>query len=444
MLRRYTLKQFWSYNMTELLIINHSIYKDWLYQFDTAKDRALATQLFHKLKFVSEREFESEIEETLINLQNKLGDTIAVYPVIPKIPTNIVGHDQYTGGIPEITASGKIPRDAGRRRQYGSEDKVGHVLAKLQNRFRRPNGGSVIQCTPTITQIKSDKIKHIVFVDDICGSGDRISDYWKNTVSKSIKSLLSFKKIELWMIFYAITESGKQKIEKMIPNFPVKTHLITLLPKYNLNHLLGTDLKELSKVYSKTIKMKNHSLGYKNSGGLVVFEHGCPNNLPVIFWAKNKNWKGLFPNCSIPTEFRSYFDNENIVQPLEELWSGNQKKLALKLMENIEVKKLSIDEILVVTMIALLLKGVDNSKIGEYLLVSEKKYRQIIELAEEYYLYKNNKVTSFGKEFLKRYRNSYQYSKKKPKLEKLLHKYYPNQCEGDVLFSGKSSEVMGG
>lgn len=53
-------------------IIEHSLYKDWLHQFNTEKERALATQLFNKLKFVSEREFESEIEQSIINLQKNL------------------------------------------------------------------------------------------------------------------------------------------------------------------------------------------------------------------------------------------------------------------------------------------------------------------------------------------------------------------------------------
>ena len=77
--------------MTKLLISDHPLSKEWISQFNTHEDRALASRLLNQLKFISEREFESGIEKSLIKLQERLGKTIAVYPVIPAPSKEISG-----------------------------------------------------------------------------------------------------------------------------------------------------------------------------------------------------------------------------------------------------------------------------------------------------------------------------------------------------------------
>ena len=160
------------------------------------------------------------------------------------------------------------------------------------------------------------------------------------------------------------------------------------------------------------------------------------------FYGQKRNWKGLFPNRGIPTELRPYFDEEGVMRSIESLWNKNQENLALALLENIDKKKVSPDESLMLIQLGLLLKGVTPSKIGAYLLVSIEKSEQLINLAVKYFLYskQTGKVTSFGKEFLKRYRNNYGYSKKNITVENKPNEYYPSQCEGEFRFSGKSPE----
>jgi len=266
--------------MTELFISEHQLAKNWISQFNTPNDRALASQLLNQLKFVSEREFESNIEKELVKLQRNINKRIAVYPIAPAAPDGIIGYDLFNGGI---TSPKNInSRDKNRRRKYGSEDKVGHFVTKIQEQFKKLNGVSSIECIPTVKQLKTQKIEHVVFIDDIAGSGRRIGDFWKNCVPKSIKSLLSYKRIELWIILYAITPMGRKSFKYTIPNFPVESHLITILPEADHKLILDRELLSLSKTYAKFIGMESASFGYKDSGGLIVFEHGCPNNIPVI------------------------------------------------------------------------------------------------------------------------------------------------------------------
>ncbi|KKK79176.1 hypothetical protein LCGC14_2836120, partial [marine sediment metagenome] len=166
--------------------------------------------------------------------------------------SGISGYDLFTGGIQNKDLN-VATREVGRRRKYGSEDRVGHLMSKLQEQYKRNNSVSVIECTPTVTQLKSQKIQHIVFIDDISGSGRRIAEFWKYCVPRSVKSLLSFKRIELWIVLYAITSKGRVKLGRAIPNFPIKTHLISVLPESDYRYLLDQELTCLAKDYAKMI-----------------------------------------------------------------------------------------------------------------------------------------------------------------------------------------------
>jgi hypothetical protein len=133
--------------------------RNWLRQFKTARDQALAAQLLKQLKLVSGREFESAISESLVSLQNRLGKTIAVYPVSKPYPPGIVGYNAFTGGIPDVNATGSTP-GAGKRRKFGSEDRVGHLLLRIQERCKT-GSGSKIECVPTLHQLRTQGITRI-------------------------------------------------------------------------------------------------------------------------------------------------------------------------------------------------------------------------------------------------------------------------------------------
>lgn len=183
----------------------HKLSIEWLSQFKTSKDKALATQLLDQLILVSESVYKEEIDKNLNELQQKLNTKIAVYPVSSPESEDVIGYKPFIGGIAKnnISNSSRISK-VGRRQNFGSEYKLGHALEKIQDRLKQNNGLSVIECSPTITQLRTQGIQHIVLVDDICGSGTRIIDYWQKEVPKNIKSLLSLKKMTLWIVVYAL------------------------------------------------------------------------------------------------------------------------------------------------------------------------------------------------------------------------------------------------
>jgi len=420
--------------MSQLLLrlSEHPLSQKWLAQFRTSEDRALAAQLLNQLKLVSAREFEVGIEAELTKLQRKLQATIAVYPIDPQIPDGVCGYDQFMGGV--VVDNNSKSREVGRRRKYGSEDRVGHVLTKLQERFKRGTGTSTIECQPTLKQLKTQGIRHIVLVDDVCGSGKRIADYWK-LVPRRIKSLLSLKNSELWIVLYAITPMGKAALRKTMPNFPLSDHLITVLPDVDLRNLLTPELRTLCVNYARQIGVNSSGLGYRGSAFSVVFEHGCPNNLPAILWANRKGWKGLFPNRSIPPELRTCFDEDGTERAIEALWRVNQPKLALGLLDALDhAAPLTAEQRMLLTMLGLSLRGIPETDLASRLLMTIPETSNLIGTAIEMGLFDRDKahVTIMGRELVSRFRERLRHARRQRPVAASPEDYYPSQCEGKL------------
>ena len=448
-----------------LRLSEHPFSQKWLAQFRTSEDRAQAAQLLNQLKLVSAREFETGIEQALTKLQTSLQATIAVYPVAPPLSDEIAGYDPFTGGIPKDENSQS--REIGRRRSFGSEDRVGHVLTKLQERFKRGTGASDIECQPTLRQLKTQGIQHVVLVDDVCGSGKRITNYWK-AIPRRIKSLLSLKRCELWIVLYAITPTGKGVLRMAMPNFPLSDHLITVLPEADLQRLLTPELRTLCTNYAELIGMESSGFGYRGSACPVVFEHGCPNNLPVILWGKKRNWTGLFPNRTIPTEMRPCFDEDGTVRALETLWRTNQPKLALSMLDALDHavplaaeqrmlltmlglllpegdRRTRLVERMLLTMLGLLLRGVPEAELAVRLLMIDFESKELLERSVEMGLYDKTaaRVTPMGKEFVSRFRNRFGHARGPHAVGTNPDSYYPQQCEGKLRELGKTDRGNG-
>jgi hypothetical protein len=419
----------------------HALSGGWTAQFRNSRDRALAAQLLNRLKLVSTREFESAIESALIELQKRVNSTIAVYPIAPPIPGEIVGYGPFRGAI--LRDENCKSRQAGRRRKYGSEDRVGHLLAKLQDRFKRDSGTSPIECAPTLTHLDSQGIRNIVLVDDICGSGKRITDFWRS-VPRRIKSLLSFGRYKLWIVLYAITPKGRTALAKALPNFSIATNLITVLPTADLRALLTDELRQLCFHYADGLGLTSTGFGYRGSSCPIIFEHGCPNNLPVILWNNSKGWKGLFTNRSIPTELRTCFDENGLERATEALWQADQTQLALGLLDAFnQMRRLTVDESLMLTLLGLRLRGVMENDLAKRILLSKQETMQLLALAETMGLYKaaTTLVTPVGKEFVRRFREGAGGSariRSPDRVGMATNSYYPLQCEGKLRQLGKT------
>ncbi|MBM7322707.1 hypothetical protein JS562_06155 [Agrobacterium sp. S2] len=402
---------------------------DWLTNFDNASDQAVARSLLDQLKLVSAREFETQITKQLLKLQSELGERIAVYPVRTPQAPGVIGNRQFYGSVIDDTAA---PRDANRRRQYGSEDRVGHILQKLQNATMLPSGAALIECEPTITQLKTQGIKHVVLVDDLSGSGGRILKYWKKEMPKSIKSLLSLKKLNLWIVLYALTPAAQHAIHVALPHFPIDENLRSALAPSDFNRLLTPKMVDLCERYPRNTKIAG-PLGYRNVFCPIVFEHGCPNNVPPILWVQVKNWRPLFPGQWVPQPLREYFDGGTQAREIEQLWDVNQPHLALSLINSIESGKgLTDEQRRLMIFLGMRLRGGGQDRILSRILLNADEREMLLRMADEYQLYDSvtQKVTRLGRDCVTVYAKKYRHRTPRVNVAKDPSLYYPPQCEG--------------
>lgn len=403
----------------------------WLLQFGSSNDRALASQILNQLKLVGLREFELSIDQTLMRLQKKLKSRLAVYPIVPPVEGAMTGYDPF-GGVFLGSAENS------RRRRFGSEDRVGDLIQKIDGRIR--HGVSTIECTPTLKQLKAEKLRHIVLVDDISGSGRRIVDFWR-LIPKEIRCLLSLKVYELWIVVYAVTSVARRNIAEALPNFPIEDHLISVLPESSAADFFDDDFNNLCLRYGEFMGRARSSLGYRESASTIVFEHGCPNNVPAIFWANTRNWSGLFPNRSIPTELRKFFDKDGHYRAAERLWSARQRKLAVTLLDAVEGSAaLKSEDWVLLSLLGLLLKGIAPAKLAAKLVIKKAECEAVLTRGAKMGLYDpvSSLVTPLGKEVVTRFRRRSESRRHQSTVGNDPAIYYPDQCEGRFRDPGKT------
>jgi len=146
-------------------------------------------------------------------------------------------------------------------------------------------------------------------------------------------------------------------------------------------------------------------LGYGNLLSPVVFQYGCPNNAPGIFWSKGKRgknrWQPLFPERSVATELYPLFnvDMTDETTP-EELWMVGHHDLALEVIDDIDNYHGGHQ---LMMMLGFLDKGKEINKIRTVLILTEAEFTEKMEELVKYGLISSdNKITQFGKDILKR------------------------------------------
>ncbi|MBF0212417.1 MAG: hypothetical protein HQM00_02500 [Magnetococcales bacterium] len=414
-----------------LRLSEHPLSQRWISQFRSTQDRSLAAQLVNQLKLVSASEFETGIECSIVALQKQLNTTVAVYPVVPPDSADVVGYNLFSGAV--TTSGSSSTKASGKRRKYGSEDRVGHFLENLSRTFQRPNGMSVIEVSPTLNQLKAQRIRHIIFVDDICGSGTRLLNFWKSVVPKRIKSLLSLRRLELWIVLFAATPKGHDALKEKLTMFPIDNHLISVHPASDFRDFLSQDMHDLCVNYARLQGMESVGMGYKGSACPFVFEHGCPNNLPSILWKNTRKWKGLFPNRGIPEEIRRVFGTDSPDRTLDVLWESNQPRLALSLLETLDKSEpLTNDNYLMIVVLGLRLRGFSEQNLAGRLLMEYRQCEDLIQRAVTMGLYERaeSSVTPLGREVVKRFRDRQGKPLRNKAVGKNPEEYYPVQCEG--------------
>ena len=401
-----------------LKLSEHPLSQAWLAQFNSVSDKTLAATLLDKLILVSQSEFEDALRQSVDALQQKLGEDIAVLPVCDPVGLQRQTSSPFSGG-----------------QDYGSEDRVKHVLKHIERgnhcvktdvNLVTGNGSSSKPYAPII--------KHIVLVDDVCGSGDRLVEYWKDVVPKRVKRLLSAKTQCLWVICYAATKQGVQRVFKAMPNFP-QTNFIHTIKIGAYPTVFSREELDLCKRYAKShLPSEYYPLGYNDQPVPLIFAHGCPDNVPTILYASEpRKWKALFENRAIPPEMSSLFGLFNSVRGVERLNQANQSSLALALVDSLKsYKRLPAELYQTLIFLGLKLRGMDSDNISRQLLIPIGTLDQISSRCHDAELLDSEGVTEIGRELVQRFRNRTRGrgTKVAQRVDRSPMAYYPHQCGG--------------
>lgn len=221
-----------------------------------------------------------------------------------------------------------------------------------------------------------------------------------------------------------------------MPNLP-KGHVLSVLPEARFEKVIPAEQIALCEKYAAYADRSAVSLGYRGSATHVVFEHGCPNNAPVILWEKN----GLFPNRSIPAEMRPCFDEDGTVRAIEGLWSAGQRKLALSILDALEhVGRLSPDNRLMLTLLGFRMRGVPEGTMASQLQMPASAIEALLDRAQSLGLYDpvSRSVSQLGQEFTDRFRRLVNNRPLVKPVGKDPAAYYPSQCGGEARVLGKA------
>jgi hypothetical protein len=381
---------------TKMKLSENTLGIDWLRQF-SAKDVHAARLLLDSLKLVSFGEYEAEISTSINRICAESTGKIAIYTV-DKERIN-----------PSISAP-------------GSEHRLLHLVRNLQ----RLNEGRIL-INPTIDDMRRAKVDHVVLVDDFICSGQRIEDFWdvltsspindaasggtifakKSRKRGSIRSWLSFGYCKLWVVAYAVHETGFERIQKAIPYLKQESIRLTLLLKKNAEYW-PTPVSEFLERVEKANTSGRHRLGWGNLMIPLVFQYGCPDNCPELLWRKSQ-YLPLFPNRAIPTAFYPCFEErKDGGRGPSLLLKGGQSRLAIKLLEEMERGIRSSRYIDIVTLLGLSASGYAERTIPGIMLRGQAEIDELIATAKEMgMLGEDFALTPFGRDIVERSRQSH-------------------------------------
>ncbi|MRV75841.1 hypothetical protein GJ700_29430 [Duganella sp. FT92W] len=272
--------------------------KEWLSQFE-ANDQPTAEKLLAAVHTVSHDEF-ARVLERLIRRQYELHSEPTAVFVEREVKKS------RSGGPCKMFKEEKVPV-VGRRKQAvracgaspavlyfsrGDKTDVGSegLMASITGQLAR-NRDLHFVTNPSPNLFRRAKIRHFFVVTDLIGSGDRVWNFLESAWRvRTVRSWHSKGLIRFTVLAYASTEAGEARVRSHPcgPEVVKGRECPTIRTEFGFN----TNIPNLCKKYYRGTK---EPLGYKDTGALIIFRHGCPNNVPRILFEADKGWLPLFP-----------------------------------------------------------------------------------------------------------------------------------------------------
>lgn len=235
----------------------------------SVSDRHLGSLLLDSLKLVDEGRFLSGLRSAIEwRLEQLDGQPVALIPI---------GEEPVQGSSPDTYS------------HIDSRYIVATVCRELRLSRREIVDGWDIEL------MRGTKVRHLVFVDDLVGSGEslrRETSKWLR--HPSIRSWVSYGLCDVSAVSYAATSAGTHAAE--FAGLP-------LLSYDGSCDLVAASLRnpEIEIVAARRLLMKygtSLSRGFGNAEAMLLIQHTVPNSLPSLFWQKTgkdgRRWPAIF------------------------------------------------------------------------------------------------------------------------------------------------------
>ena len=374
--------------------------RQWLSQFDeAAPDRYLAGYLLKKMRFVSFEEFEKWIQDAISELIQEITESdgrvsIAIFPV--RKPT-----------------AHKFNEDKEPKAANDSSGRIGHSLKNIERALPK-----YVEVSPRDNSMSERRVRHIIFVDDFIGTGNRFIKSWRSTVSRRIKSWCSRGWCKIWLLSFAGHTSGIRHISNQIRALDASNIRVNLVIDKHIVHQ-HRSLQNLLHRYGERIEKPSIKFGYGKLASPIVFQHGCPNNTPGVFWSHRKGQKGwnpLFPERSVPESLYSLFKTDYSLETTsDELWMIGHYSTALNFLDKI---KNFNEKHRLILILGYLKNNKPLERVRNALVFTHKEFQvQLNELKNGGLIDADNTLTKYGDDILKRISSSKEKNKKQKKNE---------------------------
>ena len=253
--------------------------------------------LVDRLMLVGASEFTSGITKLLneiMSLNTKSQSVVAFYAeremdkvnheVLPFFPGFETGRALGDGIQPVLVDLQK--------QDVGSEG----IVAALISKFCKAHAASALS-HPGPNKLRAGQTRKIVIVTDFVGSGRRIHEMLDAfAMVASIQSWISYGLLDFQIVCFSATEHGQNILTRHPLRPTISTHVACPVIEEAFEGAELGAIKLLCKKYPK--KRSNFPFGFNNTGSLIAFSHGIPNNAPQILHSSAASWTPLFEGRS--------------------------------------------------------------------------------------------------------------------------------------------------
>jgi hypothetical protein len=169
------------------------------------------------------------------------------------------------------------------------------TVARLLREFTRGTPHRVLSMF-SLSRAAPGAFEAIVFVDDFSGSGKTLTDWWE-TVEPTVRPIGA----SIFAGLLVLNGRAREPIETFAEGVFAVSELDEDRNIFSAaNRQFNQQEKEQILDLSRTIGAgSKYEMGFRQSGLLVAFRHGCPNNSIPLLWYESRRWRALFNRRSI-------------------------------------------------------------------------------------------------------------------------------------------------